>query len=102
VQAACLIDGWDNDPVNRNDRDPPDNESILWIGAGTKDTGLSLTRRSFQITHATDSDTNAERDSEGAFAKRSLGPDWLPASEPRRAIGSRRLRFGASPNSGRS
>jgi hypothetical protein len=41
---------------------PPDNESVLWIGAGTRDTGLSLTRLSFQITHATDSDTNAERD----------------------------------------
>src|SRR3954452_18832457 len=41
---------------------PRDNESVLWIGAGTKDTGLSLTRLSFQITHATDSDTNEERD----------------------------------------
>jgi hypothetical protein len=41
---------------------PPDNESVLWVGAGTKDTGLSLTRLSFQITHATDSDTNEERD----------------------------------------
>lgn len=35
---------------------------MLWIGAGTKDTGISLTRLSFQITHATESDTNAERD----------------------------------------
>lgn len=41
---------------------PPDNERVLWVGAGTKDTGLSFTRLSFQITHATDSDTNAERD----------------------------------------
>jgi hypothetical protein len=41
---------------------PPDNEHVLWVGAGTKDTGLSLTRLTFQITHATDSDTNAERD----------------------------------------
>ena len=41
---------------------PPDGESVLWIGAGTRDTGLSFTRLSFQITHATDSDTNAERD----------------------------------------
>jgi hypothetical protein len=32
------------------------------VGAGTKDTGLSLTRLTFQITHATDTDTNAERD----------------------------------------
>lgn len=40
---------------------PPDNERVLWVGAGTRDTGLSLTRLTFQITHATDSDTNAER-----------------------------------------
>jgi len=36
--------------------------SVLWVGAGTKDTGLSLTQLTFQITHATDSDANAERD----------------------------------------
>src|SRR6202140_158674 len=41
---------------------PPENEHVLWVGAGTRDTGLSLTRLTFQITHATDSDTNAERD----------------------------------------
>ena len=41
---------------------PPDNEHVLWVGAGTRDTGLSLTQLTFQITHATDSDTNAERD----------------------------------------
>jgi len=41
---------------------PADDACVLWIGAGTKDTGLSLTRLTFQITHATDSDTNAERD----------------------------------------
>ena len=41
---------------------PPDNERVLWVGAGTRDTGLSLTRLTFQITHATDSDANAERD----------------------------------------
>jgi len=41
---------------------PPDDERVIWVGAGTRDTGLSLTRLSFQITHATDSDTNAERD----------------------------------------
>lgn len=33
----------------------------LWVGAGTRDTGLSLTRLSFQITHATDADTDDER-----------------------------------------
>jgi hypothetical protein len=41
---------------------PAENESVLWVGAGTKDIGLSLTQLTFQITHATDSDTNAERD----------------------------------------
>ena len=46
----------------QNTERPPDKERVLWVGAGTKDTGLSLTRLTFQITHATDSDTNAERD----------------------------------------
>lgn len=41
---------------------PPVDEPVLWVGAGTRDTGLSLTRMTFQITHATDSDTNSERD----------------------------------------
>jgi hypothetical protein len=41
---------------------PPDAACVHWIGAGTKDTGMSLTRLTFQITHATDSDTNEERD----------------------------------------
>jgi LssY C-terminus len=45
-----------------NTERPPDNEHVLWVGAGTRDTGLSFTRLTFQITHATDSDTNAERD----------------------------------------
>ena len=41
---------------------PPENERVLWVGAGTRDTGLSLTQLTFQVTHATDSDTNFERD----------------------------------------
>ena len=41
---------------------PPAHARVFWVGAGTKDTGFSLTRLTFQITHATDSDTNAERD----------------------------------------
>jgi hypothetical protein len=41
---------------------PPDDVQVLWVGAGTKDTGFSLTQLTFQITHATDADTNAERD----------------------------------------
>lgn len=46
----------------RGTRPPPPGGSALWVGAGTKDTGLSLTRLTFQITHATDSDTVDERD----------------------------------------
>jgi len=41
---------------------PPDGTRVLWVGAGTRDTGFSLTQLTFQITHATDADTNAERD----------------------------------------
>jgi LssY C-terminus len=41
---------------------PPARARVFWVGAGAKDTGFSLTRLTFQITHATDSDTNAERD----------------------------------------
>src|SRR3984893_7511181 len=41
---------------------PPLDARVHWVGAATKDTGFSLTKLTFQITHATDSDTNAERD----------------------------------------
>lgn len=41
---------------------PPHTECVLWVGAGTKDTGFSLAQLTFQITHATDSDTDTERD----------------------------------------
>ena len=41
---------------------PPDDERVLWVGAGTRDTGLSLTRLTFKITHATDAATSDERD----------------------------------------
>jgi hypothetical protein len=51
---------------------PPDNAHVLWVGAGTKDTGFSLTELTFQITHATDSDTNAERDYIIAELRKSL------------------------------
>ena len=44
-----------------NDDRPADHDEVFWVGAGTKDTGFSLTRLTFQVTHATDSDTNAER-----------------------------------------
>jgi hypothetical protein len=32
------------------------------VGAGTRDTGFGLASLTFQVTHATDKDTNAERD----------------------------------------
>jgi LssY C-terminus len=41
---------------------PNEDDCVLWVGAVTKDTGFSLTQLTFQVTHATDSDTNAERD----------------------------------------
>jgi len=46
----------------RSAKPPPADATALWVGAGTKDTGLSFTRLTFQITHATDKDTNVERD----------------------------------------
>jgi hypothetical protein len=45
-----------------NTHRPPGDARAVWIGAGTMDTGISVTRLTFQITHATASDTNAERD----------------------------------------
>jgi len=41
---------------------PPEDASVPWVGAATKDTGFGLAKLTFQITHATDADTNAERD----------------------------------------
>lgn len=45
-----------------NTDQPSPEERVLWVGAGTRDTGISLTWLTFQVTHKTDSDTNAERD----------------------------------------
>ena len=50
---------------------PPPQETVLWVGAGTRDTGFSLTKFTLQVTHATDSDANAERDFIIAELKRS-------------------------------
>ncbi|MBW9117690.1 LssY C-terminal domain-containing protein [Rhizobium cauense] len=44
-----------------NTEKPSASQPVLWVGAGTRDTGLSLTWLTFQITHATAPDTNAER-----------------------------------------
>jgi hypothetical protein len=62
LSLARAQDTWGAAGFWLNTAQPPDNERVLWVGAGTRDTGLSLTRLTFQITHATDSDTNAERD----------------------------------------
>ena len=53
---------WGTSSFWLNTDRPPDDARVLWIGAATKDTGISLTWLSFQVTHATASDTNAERD----------------------------------------
>lgn len=45
-----------------NTNRPNEDDCVLWVGAGTKDTGFSLAHLTFQVTHATDSDTKAERD----------------------------------------
>src|SRR5262249_36761373 len=44
-----------------NDDRPGDHGEVFWIGAGTKDTGFSLTRLTFQVTHATDAAPSAAR-----------------------------------------
>jgi hypothetical protein len=62
LSLARAQDTWGAAGFWLNTARPPDNERVLWVGAGTRDTGLSLTRLTFQITHATDSDTNTERD----------------------------------------
>lgn len=41
---------------------PPRHSRVVWVGAGTMDTGFSLTKLTFQLTHATDADTDLERD----------------------------------------
>ena len=51
---------------------PSENARVYWVGAGTRDTGFSLTRLTFQITHATDDDTNRERDHIVAELSKSL------------------------------
>jgi hypothetical protein len=62
LDTALVETTWGTPKFWLNTDRPSPNASVYWIGAGTKDTGFSLTRLTFQITHATDSDTNAERD----------------------------------------
>jgi len=52
-----------NDPDFWLNADRPElSEPALWVGAGTRDTGLSFTKFTFQFTHATADDVNSERD----------------------------------------
>ncbi len=37
-------------------------ETFMWVGSGTKDTGIGLTRLSYQITHSTDKNVDEERE----------------------------------------
>jgi hypothetical protein len=55
-------DAWGASNFWLNTDRPPNDARVIWAGAGTRDTGLSLTQLTFQITYATDADTNAERD----------------------------------------
>jgi LssY-like putative type I secretion system component LssY len=56
----------------------------LWVGAATRDTGLAFTRFTFQFTHATDDNVNAERDfliSELTKSGAITGVVWRRAGE---------------------
>ena len=66
----------DDEPLNTpefwlNADRPPIDAPALWVGAGTRDTGLSFTKFTFQFTHATDNDVNVERDFLVAELKRT-------------------------------
>jgi len=65
---------------------PPEDARVLWVGAGTKDTGFSLTRLTFQITHATDSDTNTERDYIIAELKKSRAIGDVNSYQARQSV----------------
>jgi hypothetical protein len=62
LSMARAEEDWSVPDFWLNTDRPPEDECVFWIGAGTKDTGLSLVWETFQVTHATDSNTNAERD----------------------------------------
>lgn len=56
--AANLQDGtlWNKNVT------PNIKTATVWVAAATKDTGLGLTAKTLQVSHAVDKDTNAERD----------------------------------------
>jgi hypothetical protein len=56
IQDVDTASFWLNTDV------PPAGARVPWVGAATRDTGFGLASLTFQITHATDSDANAERD----------------------------------------
>jgi hypothetical protein len=62
LDVALAEAAWGTARFWLNTDRPPEDARVCWVGAGTRDTGFSLTQLTFQITHATDSDTNAERD----------------------------------------
>jgi hypothetical protein len=62
LDTALVEATWGTAKFWLNTDRPPHDAQVYWIGAGTRDTGFSLTQLTFQITHATDADTNAERD----------------------------------------
>lgn len=67
IRFWALTAERDDDPMSgpafwlNTDR-PSLDTPALWVGAGTRDTGFGVTKFTFQVTHATDNDTNAERD----------------------------------------
>jgi hypothetical protein len=70
---------------------PTDKEEVFWVGAGTKDTGFSLTRLTFQITHATDSDANAERDFIVAELRKIDAIGEVHVCQPRQRLAAARV-----------
>ena len=66
VRFWALAPERDGEPMSDpgfwlNTDQPPLDQPALWVGAATRDTGFGVTKYTFQVTHATDSDTNAER-----------------------------------------
>ena len=71
--------------ISFDDR-PTDGAEVFWVGAGTKDTGFSLTRLTFQVTHATDSNINAERNFIVAELKQCGVIDAVDIYQPRQRL----------------
>jgi hypothetical protein len=74
-----------------NDDRPADLDEVFWVGAGTRDTGFSLTRLTFQVTHATDADTNAERNFIIAELKQRGAVGEINVYQPRQRLPATRV-----------